>query len=1121
MELQDQEHKTLVTVSLDETDKPEETLQIKLLGALEITLGGRSFTNVGSKKAVALFCYLCLSTKAVSRNILTALLWPEMDEAAAKNNLRSTLTILRRVLGSYLTITSSTVAFHRQQPYQIDVELLYTTLEKARSTQKLELFQQAITYYRGEFLSGFQLMVDGPFDEWLRLEREQLHREVLQSLETMLAQAVAHDYYQIGLDAGYKWLELEPWSESAHRQLMLLFAMHGQRERALRQYQLCRQILATELGVEPMEESARLYQQICDGQVGRIPAATAQFSAHVPAAEAGASQRTLAAPPALPTMPNNLLAPLGKFVGRRIQLAYLCDQLMKDNCRLLTILGPGGVGKSALAMAVGHRLLQIEQRTFANGIFFVPLADVEVEPRLEEPERPENQSDEYTIFVAIAKAIGYEFPDRRPVNVQLLDYLQHRRLLLILDNFEQLVAEAHIVINLLEQVPTLTILITSRIALNVRGEMTLTLTGLTFPSTTPELPIQNYQSGPNGNGLYKGTELYNDNEPSNEAIALFLDRAQNVKPGLVLNQETIHFVTQICRQLAGLPLAIEITAAWLKVYSFEEVVARLSNAAQPPEILTSLFQDQSARHQTLQQVFDDSWHLLPPEARLALAKISIFSGQFPRAAAQAVAKLSVIDLMSLYNHSMLQTDKKHNYSLHPLLRHFAATKWQEHIALYPEEEALLYNAHSAYYLQRIAQLAEPPYGEAEFAMIHSIRDAHAEVVRAWQWALQQPDSDQIRQAMAGLLRYLEVTNQSHPGKILFGLSAHALPEAIQCWLQVAQCHFLRRLAEYNEARQQLEHLIKHVLPAMVSPANAYGAPDSEQKMQFAIETECFATIVLGWIYYEQGDHSAALASFITAQNQAERIGHIAHLMAAHNGLGAVAFSQKQSEMASHHYRAALAYAKQQEDLHFMAIILGNLAALAQANREFVEAKRYLQMRLEVDQKTQNMRQMAISYQRLGQMALIEEHYSSAESHLRKSGNLFAQLGGSLETAHILLDISKCLLGQKRVQEAEEYSLRSLQVAMQRQLKPRILAALTHLAEIRVAENKTLEALKLLHVVNRYQDSFPLTWQRAQKLEETLLRELGQTTLLSLSEDDLDEITLQEIGEQQLQQFVSL
>lgn len=1087
-------------------------LELFVLGAPRIDLDSQTVTGFHTRKDQALLVYLAVTGTPHSRESLAALFWSELPEENARRNLRNALSHLQKAIGPQWLITERGVALTPKQPWSVDVHTLRTTLKSVtangewgagqRAPQQVDALQHALQLYRGEFLQGFHVHGAAHFEEWVLAQREELRLLTLRGLETMVEQYLAQGAYEQGLATVRRLLQVEPWSESAHRQLMILLAASGQRAQALRQYEICRQILADELGAAPMAETTALYRQIQKGKFGGAP----PLSTHIPVAGQDKAvfgdPRSVvpypggATPVALNAVgtvahPNNLYTPLSRFIGRQRELLYLAEQLTKHGCRLFTIFGPGGVGKSSLALAFAQQLHKEAQHSFPDGIFFVALSGAQSDrTTTRRPASAARQQDSALLITAIAEAIGCGFQDGRPLRTQLIDALQQRRLLLILDNFEELVDQATMLVRLLAQAPAVALLITSRIRLNLRGETTLLLNGLSLPSPTAGPSLSSSQSSQDPMA-YAG-----------EAVALFVDRAQKLNPHFTLTAETIAPIAQICRAVAGLPLAIEMIAAWTDLYSCAEIAKRLTGPEEALALLTSRYQDQPQRQQSLQKIFADSWRLLPASAQWALAQLSIFRGQFTSAAAQRIAQLTPTDLGHLRDCSMLQVDEAHRYSLHPLIRQFAAEKWQALTEQQPERREPLLQAYSAYYLHRVARLAQPPtgtaeMGEAEMATVQAIKQEHLEIVSSWQWAMQQPNWGQIQQSMAGLFRYLQLTNQSVEGQRLFGLATTTANTPVVHWLQTAHCYFLRRLAEYDEARRRLEALLAVISSVPVGEKSENETLATDGTTRLGLQTYSFALCELGWLHYDQGDYDVARHCFATACEQAEHIADPGRLMEARNGLGAVTFSQKQYALAHMHYEAALTYATQRADLHYVAIVLGNLIAHAQTTKAFGEAKRYLQRRLEIDQKTQNVRQMAISYQRLGQMALIADDFSEAEAQLRKSLALFAQLGNNPEVAHVLLDLSKSLLCQQQIEEAVTCCRQSLQVALRTRMTPRILAALTLLAEIRLAEGQNEAVLSLLQMVHHNAPMPVASWRSVQKLEKKLVTALGENAILPL------------------------
>lgn len=1097
-------------------------LKLFLLGTPIIQIDEQEIFGFNTRKDRALLAYLAVTGRSHIREHLAGLLWSDLPESKALRNLRHTLSHLRKVIGPAWIKAEHSVSLTQNLQWQVDVQILrsvigdFTKLSTDQiSQQRVDALYAILNLYRGEFLQGFYLQKAGLFEEWVVSLREELHLLALQGLELVAQYDLTHGRYEQGLAATRRLLQLDSWSEIGHRLLMKLLALSGQRAAALAHYEQCRQLLADELGIEPMAETKALYLLIQLGTFSHVHLPEEPVVSVATSPTNATTSNSLA-------IPHNLLTPLATFIGRTNELAFINERLAAADCRLLTITGPGGIGKSSLALAAGRRLLDSPDTPFPDGIFFVALADIEVAME----SRADNANLGMSIVTSIAESIGCQFQENQPVQLQLQAYLQPRRLLLILDNFEQFVAHTDLIVTLLSQAPHVTMLLTSRLRLNVQGETTLPLKGLSLPSadlsqsrsfasSTPLAPNASPHLNRSSNG--GGASFYQDFAwQTSEAVALFVERAQCLEPSFTMNAATIGPVVEICQAVEGLPLALEMIAAWVNLYTWTEIVEKLTEQKHDDELLISHFSDQPKRHRTLQKVFDDSWTLLHTEGQWALARLSIFNHHFTRKAALTIAEITLSDLFHLRNHSLLQIDADNNYSLHPLIKQFAMQKWQLLTQHQPQQHSLLQQAHSHYYLHEVATLTTVR-GEAVLAAIRVYQKDHTEIVRAWHWAAQQQDRTLLQQSMTGLFRYLELTNQTKEGKELFNKISVEVNDPTIIWMQVAQCHFMRRLAEYDQAHKRLQELLPILLAARdqqnTSSHQVVDAPGFTSGFTL-LHTHTFALLVLGWAHYEQGDYDAAHHCFATAYSQAETVADPPQAIEMRNGLGAVAFSTKEYAIAYQHYQAALTLARQQADLHYIAIILGNLAALAQATNAYGEAERYLQMRLQIDQQTQNARQMAVSYQRLGQLALARDAYATAETHFRKSLTYFEQLGHSPEVAHVLLDLSKSLLRQNQLYQAEVDCLRSLQWSIQAQMTPRVVAALTLLAEIQIEQGQKEKAAILLQMVKQSPQISAVTWKTVQKLHALLTAELGEDMIMRISQESM-EMALQTFGLQLL------
>ena len=382
-------------------------MSLFLLGPFQVTLGGKPATGLESNKIRALLAYLTVEAdRPHRRDALATLFWPDRGDTVARTNLRNALSNLRRAIEDphapepFLLVSRDTIQFNVASDQWVDVADFGACVaagdDKAggphdgRPTP--ERLERAVALYRGGFLEGFSLRGCLAFDDWSLVVRERLHRQALTALTRLAQHCEQQGDTMRALEATRRQVEMEPWQEPAYRQLMRLLALDGQRAEALAQYERCRRILREELGVEPEPETAALYERIRDGAELPTP---------------GASP------------PHNLPAQLTPFVGRERELTEIKARLRDPACRLLTLVGPGGSGKTRLALEAAAAQLS----DYEDGVFFVSLAPLR---------------SIASIQPAVTTALGLSFYGPGDPRKQLLGYLREKNLLLILDNFEHL-----------------------------------------------------------------------------------------------------------------------------------------------------------------------------------------------------------------------------------------------------------------------------------------------------------------------------------------------------------------------------------------------------------------------------------------------------------------------------------------------------------------------------------------------------------------------------------------------------------------------------------------------------------------------------------------------------------
>jgi DNA-binding SARP family transcriptional activator len=427
-------------------------LTISLLGTPAFQLDNQSLSHLITGKSAALLIYLAVTRQPQPRTLLADILWDNVAEPQAKTNLRYRLSDLRKVVGDYVVAQGETVSFNQELPHWVDVTAFTTYLTTAAPlaaplaapTVEPGILAELLKLYTGEFLAGFQIEDGSIFERWMLAQRRHLHDLLVQGLQLRTQQHLAQGAHAEGLALNHYLLTLEPWREEAHRQRMLLLAHSGQRSAALQQYSRCCQALAEELDVPPMPQTTTLYEQIKSGQwfaahqanghPHPLPVAMMPFPDDLPKGRQNGTAPLAAPQPAdmalhydLGTMPD-----AAHFYGRPAELATLHSWAGQEHSRLIALLGLGGQGKTALAAAFVHDVIEDEQHP-AHGFTQVIWRSLQGAPPC--TEILQGWLQQLEVDQTNARTLSFD-----ELITRLFASLQTRRCLLILDGVEAILA---------------------------------------------------------------------------------------------------------------------------------------------------------------------------------------------------------------------------------------------------------------------------------------------------------------------------------------------------------------------------------------------------------------------------------------------------------------------------------------------------------------------------------------------------------------------------------------------------------------------------------------------------------------------------------------------------------
>ena len=895
-------------------------LSIRLFGPFEVQVQGRPLPPLRSRKGFWLLALLVLRQgREVERDWLAGALWPDSEPSDALRNLRISLADLRQALGEQAgRLHSPNTRLLGLDLQEAEVDLI--AFDRAMARVEIGSWEQAIALYRGPLLEGCG-------EAWALLERQTREQAYLQALQRLAAHAEAAGDYPLAIQRLRTVIAIDPTREEAQRALLKTLAEGGDFAAATQAYRDLRLWLHRELHAEPDPQTRALYEHLRQKAQQRPPPPPAN----------------LPSPATAP--PRRLPEPLTELIGREEEIGAVQARLRQS--RLVTLTGTGGVGKTRLAIAVAEAVLE----DFPDGVWFVDLAAL-TEPSL------------VVQTVGTALEIGEE-GGSAPLQT-LVQALRERALLIVLDNCEHLVAAcAQVVETLLEGCAHLRVLATSRHVLGLTGEAAWRVPSLGLPDRT-HAPLEEKD-------WVAQLREYG-------GIRLFVERALLVQPAFRLTPHNAGAVAQVCVDLEGIPLAIELAAAWVRVLSVEQIVSRLD---QRFRLLGGSGRALLGRQQTLRATLDWSYDLLTEAEKALFMRLAVFAGGNTLEAAEAVCSgmgmevWEVLNLLTaLIDKSLVMAEGNEviRFRLLETVRQYARDRLME-----SGEEAAYRRRQRDYFLALAGEARKRLAGAEQGLWLDRLEREHNNLRAALEFCSGDPEGAQAGLRLgADLQRFWWIRGHLSEGRER--LSAQ-----------------LAHPGGQEPTRVRADALNGAGVLAFTQGDYAVAWALYEESLAIRRELEDKNGITaslnnLGLIACEQGNYAQARALYEESLAIARELGDKSSLAYTLNNLGNVANDEGDNAVARLVYEESLATWRELGDTWGIAASLSNLGSVANNQGDYAAARVLHEESLAIRRELGDKAGIAFSLHNLGNAAYAQRDYAQARAQQEESLAIARELG---------------------------------------------------------------------------------------------------------------------------------
>lgn len=962
-----------------------------------------------TQKTLALLCYLAITQQPQQRDNLMALLWPDSSRKQAQASLRRAVHNLRQIVGD------AVVQSDRQMVWVTDALWVDVVAfqQFAEQTDDVDVSRRAIELYTGTFLEGFGLPDSVAFDEWQLYETGKLRQQFVTVLTVAVQRAETKQAWADAIELAQKYVALDTLDEHAHVQLMALYARAGRKTAVQQQYETLTAILQTELELEPSPETTQQYQ-------------------HYLALAEKASGGILSPNQDPAQMEIRLPSFATSFVGREGELSDLREILRHPDKQLITLVGLGGVGKTRLAVqSVMLSLAEMDELL----VGYCDLVPITQSP-----------------LSTMAQQVTLKPKPKPDLHAQLVAHLQGQPCWLILDNFEHLLAFRDEIAHLLNELPLLKFIVTCREPLGLPMEWVYPVGGLLYDAE----PIEQEEVASAHPTLTAPMTL-------RPASQLFVARARQAQPHLDLSQAK-YAIRRICQLVEGMPLGIELAAAWSRVLSCEQIATEIERNL---DVLADPKQGRPARHQSIRVVFESSWSRLSLAEQAMLAQMSLFRGSFSHEALMVVTQGRLVTLYGLVNKALVERQANGRYRLHQLLQQFAQEKYATLPRTSASERFATFYAKFTY--QQDQQLSWDNSAEA----IANLTQELPNILQAWQWLAKEAHIKPLAQMNQGLYQIYSIRGQYEQGVAQFRhiteiLQARPIAQAgddeILATLWSTQGEFLYVMGQLSHAR----HCLLQALSFCDKP---------EQK-----EARGRCERLIGTIEYRLGRYAHAQQHLMQALHLEEETNDQHDQAVILMTAGAVQQALGNYQQAEEQFQTALTLYTELAYDWGIAHTKRFLGSLARIQKAYDKATIYLTESLALCQQMNHLAGEALVLNELGQLLHETDQLDQAEQQLHQGYQLGKTTGVVMAQAVALQNLSRVKGAQGEPQERDQFLHEALHQAVASESPPLMLDVLTDVVKQLHNGRYQERALALASFVNKHPASTHLSRARIDQMQ---------------------------------------